>query len=439
MATQVKHRRGTDEEIAAGVPAIGEIWYNTTTGRIHMGDGVTTGGHAHARYSDVEALRVDLVAMGVDVTNLDAAVTSLSDDVTSLNLAVGVGPYGVVWNSEVDTYVRTGSSNVTQIQSNMKRCVLNDDGTVNYYLNPYNSEFKEDGVTASVLDGTDGNVMVQIPKFYVKYISEGTHRGVEISSVAAEGFSVHQAFIKDGVEVDFRYYRAYTGYVTGSILKSVSGVTPTRSQTIAVFRTQAELNGAGWHLTDWHLLQAVKILYLVEYADFNSQLYLGNGNHTGTDYGLTTGLSNGIGNASSGVSNSNTWMSYRGIENFYADCWEFIDGVNIQDRLVYVNSDYNTFASDVFIGDYVSTGITMPTASESYIGDINFGPGGFIPTATGGSSSTFVTDALWTATGNTTWQHGGTATAGLADGAFCSNANDVSSAASVSIGAAVSF
>lgn len=44
MATQVKHRRGTAAEIAAGTPAIGELWFNTTDNTIHMGDGVTQGG-----------------------------------------------------------------------------------------------------------------------------------------------------------------------------------------------------------------------------------------------------------------------------------------------------------------------------------------------------------------------------------------------------------
>lgn len=45
MATQVKHRRGTAAEIAAGTPAIGELWFNTTDNSIHMGDGATQGGH----------------------------------------------------------------------------------------------------------------------------------------------------------------------------------------------------------------------------------------------------------------------------------------------------------------------------------------------------------------------------------------------------------
>lgn len=47
MATQVKHRRGTNAEIMTGTPAIGELWFNTTDNTIHMGDGVKAGGHKY--------------------------------------------------------------------------------------------------------------------------------------------------------------------------------------------------------------------------------------------------------------------------------------------------------------------------------------------------------------------------------------------------------
>ena len=60
-------------------------------------------------------------------------------------------------------------------------------------------------------------------------------------------------------------------------------------------------------------------------------------------------------------------MSYRGIENWYADCWEFIDGINIQNYKVFLNQNPATFADDVFTGDYVDSGVTLPAMSASYI------------------------------------------------------------------------
>ena len=54
-------------------------------------------------------------------------------------------------------------------------------GKVNYYLDPNDWSKKADG-TPSVLDGTDGDVMVHIPKFYGKSGSNGTKRWVRIAT-----------------------------------------------------------------------------------------------------------------------------------------------------------------------------------------------------------------------------------------------------------------
>ena len=116
-------------------------------------------------------------------------------------------------------------------------------------------------------------------------------------------------------------------------LLSISGVIPTRSQTIATFRTQATANGTGWHLTDWNLLNTIKRLCYIEFCDFIVTKYLGNGNDTGTDYGSTTGQSNTLGNRSSNSTHNDKYMSYRGIENLYADIWEFVDGVNVNNYI----------------------------------------------------------------------------------------------------------
>jgi len=65
MATQVKHRRGTNAEIMAGVPAIAELWFNTTDNSIHMGDGATLGGIKHINenaLSTLSPLKFDTVA-----------------------------------------------------------------------------------------------------------------------------------------------------------------------------------------------------------------------------------------------------------------------------------------------------------------------------------------------------------------------------------------
>lgn len=353
--------------------------------------------------------------------------------------------YGVDWNPTTDTYARTGfavgipnsTSYTGAIQTQMKRCVLNANGTVAYYLHPTNSTLKADGTPATI-DGSAGNVMVEIPKFYHKYENVGGVHKYSVSPIAEAGYTLHPAFIRGGVEKDFRYYPAYKGYNLGGKLISGSGRVPTVNQTRATFRGYAAANGAGWSLIDWNLLYAVQLLFLTEYATFDTQAMLGNGNDTGSDYTMTTGGSNGIGNGSSPATNDDTWMSYRGIENWYASMWKFIDGVNVQERVYFVNNNPATFADDVFTGDYVSTGITSAT-SNGYVSNMSSSNKGFIPSEAAGSSSTKVPDYFAQSTGNRIVVFGGNADAGLTAGGFCLHAYNAASLAYANIGSGVSY
>ena len=366
---------------------------------------------------------------------VDTNIGSLSTDFYQ-------GPYGISWDYATDTYIRTGAKGYTSIQSKMRRCVLNVDGSVKYYLHPDNSNFKEDG-TPSILTGADGNVMVEIPKHYIKVGTVGGVDSLSISLTPETGYVLDPAFLKwNGtamVEVPYRYFRAYEGFVRGGKLLSVSGVTPTSSQTIATFRTQAMANGAGWHLTDWNLLSTIRRLCYIEFCDFIVTKYLGEGNYTGSDYSITTGQSNALGNRSSNSTHSDKYMSYRGIENLYADIWEFVDGVNINNYQFYVNGKYSTFASDVFTGDYVAKGpLISAAANNSFIKRCNVSAnGGFIPTTVGGSTTTFYGDALWSDTGARVAIYGGGADIGPSGGLGTLSVNAASSTLAAYVGASV--
>ena len=355
--------------------------------------------------------------------------------------------YGVNWNPTADTYERTGIASSAPlstsypgvIQTQMKRCVLNANGTVKYFLDPNNSTKKEDGTTA-IIDGTDGNVMVQIPKFWYKYeFADGKHKWL-ISDGEQPGFEVHPAFDRGGTIRNFRYYPAYQGFTLSGKLISGSGRVPTASKTRATFRTEAAANGAGWSQIDWNLLIAVQLLYLTEYADFDTQAMLGQGITSGSTYTAVTGSSNSLGNASSPSTNTNTqFMSYRGIENWYGQIYKFIDGVNIKNREYFVNKKPSTYADDVFTGDYVTTGMTM-AAANGYVKDIVQNKNGFISSDATGTNSTYIPDRQYQATtGNNIVSFGGHAGSGLAAGGFCVIGDLAASSAYATVGSAVSY
>lgn len=381
------------------------------------------------------------------------------------------------WNSTTDTYSQllyTGFGNRPWLE--MRRCLLNLNGTVNYYLDPNNSTLKADGTPAN-LTGADGYVMVEIPRFYFKYERIGDRNIWSVRSTPEPDYAIHPAFIKDGVEVDRRYMGAYDAcfwdatdglYKSGlnldnsdtlidiaaDRLASVAGVYPLVGQTRARFRTLATNNGPGWRQQDFWLTSAVQLLYLVENGTFNSQLRLGAGNTNGsylvssavqTDSPHTiAGASNGWGNASTngtqpsaGAKPGTAYMSYRGIENLFGNCWSFVDGLNIL-------TDYQAWATNdsQFFVDNVSTGMAflgVTGNTNGFVTNIVNTPGAFLPTTVGGSSSTFLTDNYFQATGNRVALLGGNASNGASAGAFFWGLFDSSGARTRSIGARVCY
>jgi hypothetical protein len=411
-----------------------------------------------ATIGDLDA-QIAAVDDRVDATNIVVASNTASIlDIKTQGIKLYTGAYGLNWDETNDIYLRTGSSNYTSIQSLMKRCVLNTDGSVRYYLHAENSNYKADG-TAAVLDGTDGNVMVQVPKFYYKYEYVTQGGGVvhshKISLTPEVGYTVHDAFVRGGVEVDYRYYPAYLGYSSGGKLLSRSGVYPTVSQTRAQFRTLARANGAGWEQIDFLLYEAIALLMVIEYGTMNIQSALGqgrtaliNGTWVNGSYIGITGLSNSLGNGSGNVTYTGnaddaaadgSFMSYRGCENFFGNVWRFVDGINCQGnmaKLVYLNQNPATYADDVFTGDYVSIGVTTANAA-GYVRTLGNTRKGFIPVSvSGGSSSVGTTDYYYTSsTVNTLALVGGDGDRGLRAGPLDLHVADAVSLSNDAVGA----
>jgi len=335
----------------------------------------------------------------------------------------------------------------------MKRCIVNDAGVVQYYLDPADSTKKADG-TASVLTGADGQVMVEIPAFYYKHSYANTIHHWEISLNPATDFTIHPAFLKDGTQTAFRYIGAYEGTLydisgsaytdgnvgqvkdftptTGDKLSSVSGKLPVTNGTRANFRAIAANRGIGWRQQDFYISSAIQLLYLIEYASFNSLVAIGSGITNVTDWAAynnyypiaPSGNSNVIGNATGNTAGAaaaatevTKHMSYRGIENFYGHLWKWVDGMNINNNRAYVSNTRSDFADDTTI-NYTDTGVNMINADGYQATLLNISTG-FLPASVGASSSTKITDYYWQSTGWRVGFLGGDAYYGLAAGACC--------------------
>ena len=327
------------------------------------------------------------------------------------------GVYGLNWDETNDTYLRTGSAGYTAIQSRIRRCVLNDDRSVNYYLDEFDSNKKADG-TPSVLTGEDGNVMDEIPRFYKSYVyneAVGVVHEHSISLTQETGYVIDPAFVVEGEEVAVRYLPAYRGTRVGGKLRSISGTYPSVSFTRATGRTEAAAIGAGWHQVDFLLYEAMTLLCIIEYGTMNIQDALGQGRTRlsggawvpGSLIGIN-GLSNNLGNKSGNYTyvgdadNAQadlSFMSYRGCENFFGNIWLFLDGINVYNHVAYINSNPSTFADDIITGDYISSGVTMGAAT-GYARKLGNSSQGFFPVnVTGGASNVGTTDYYYQAAG----------------------------------------
>jgi len=472
---------GTIDGVTIGGSSAGAITGTNLayTGTLTGGTGVIniSSGQVYKDASGNVGIGTTSPSVKLEVNGTIKANSVVAEELTVSRLTVGAN---LGWNASTDAYTaNTTPSSVTKIHQGMKRCLLKADGSVNYYLNPSDSTQKLDG-TSATLDGTDGYVMVEIPKFYFRQVRNGSTLTWEISDVPLAGYQLHPAFVKNGEIVDFRYYGAYDACyldatdstyksglnlddLTSSIdtsndkLASVSGVYPIVGVTRDEARSLAENNGAGWRVADFWLVSAIQMLYLVEYGDFYSQNELGAGNTNGSYVGSSSnqsdsphtiaGASNSWGNdstdgtqPSAGAKPGTAYMSYRGIENFFGNCWNWIDGVNIG-----VGANYNVHVSntDTDFADNTSTNYDLVgqcASANGYVQNIADVPGAFIPNdTTGASSSSYLTDYFYINTGNRVACFGGDAADGARAGAFRWSWSIDSSYASRTLGARVAY
>lgn len=264
-------------------------------------------------------------------------------------------------------------------------------GVLHQLLNPYdlskyiavwNDSSKEwdYGQTGNSAITTE-NTMFCVPTYYRK----GETGKITHSSKAGSGTAY--AHTIDGHVYQYKAIGVYLGYNNGGKLMSISGVTATRSQTRATFRTQAAANTVRnghamvWNYHDWRMMFEK---FIIRAKRFNGQkLAQGGQSYNSPTTGLTNALGPYAGN-SSGQSNAMKFL----IENYWGCCYQFLDDVYCQNTTMYVGQ--NSSPTD---NSSNKTAISLPYNTTGFPGeietsDIAWGMGH----ATGGSSTTGLCD-----------------------------------------------
>lgn len=175
---------------------------------------------------------------------------------------------------------------------------------------------------------------------------------------------------------------------------SKTGSKPLANITRATARTNSKNKGSKWGQYDFASWCAVWLLYLVEFADWNSQSVIGIGicgSSSMANTGGTDSMNYHTGTAASSRTTAGA-VQYRNIENPWGNIWEWIDGVNFSDGTVYVCTTPANYADDTTSG-YTNAG--TKTQSDGWIKAIGISstaPWAFFPTEVGGSETTYIPD-----------------------------------------------
>ena len=286
---------------------------------------------------------------------------------------------------------------------------------------PFDSCLPWSGMT-KVTDGN--NVLVAIPKFWVKV----THSPfkVQIADQATDGFQVSPAHRDRGDGVGERDVVYIGRYECNSSYYSKTGQAPKVSTALATFRSGIKALGTGYYQADYALQLTLFYLYLVEFADWNSQSKIGRGNvDSGAviNTGGTDSMTYHTGRASG--TDGNVAIQYRYIENLWGNVLEWRDGI------IFSTANMCTYNNpENFADTYNATGATVrsntrPTSSgwiKAWGYDTT--DNSFIyPSTVGGSETTYVPDYCYYSSGVRGLYVGGYYYSGTSAGLFYLSGN----------------
>ena len=214
-----------------------------------------------------------------------------------------------------------------------------------------------------IVDDANAGKLVKIPKFWYKWTRSGSSMKLQISDSEQTGFLVSPAHADRGDgsgERDYVYVGRY--HCAASTYKSTSGVTPAGNITREQFRSNIHNLGSKIWQNDFAMFWTLRMLYLVEFADWNSQAKIGGGCSQTTaassavyNMGYTDSMPYHTGTTSNSIGATvYGGTQYRYIEGLWDNVFDFCDGIYFNDRTVYVINNPANF-SDTTGGTNVGT------------------------------------------------------------------------------------
>ena len=328
--------------------------------------------------------------------------------------------YGVQWDGTASTtWSRTDAA---ETFVNPTPAVNNGNGSSPFdTIMPWAGMVVEDDATAGKL--------VKIPKYWFKWTRSGNGMKLQISNGPEAGFHVSPAHADRGDGKGERDYVYVGRYHCNTSYKSQAGSQPAASMTRAQARSNIHNLGSTYWQYDFAMYWTIMMLYLVEYANWNSQATIGYGcspSNAKFNMGATDNMVYHTGTSAASRTTYGS-VQYRHIEGLWDNVYDWCDGIRFSGSTVYCIANPASF-SDTSGGTNVGT---RATSSGWISGWTNPTADGFeyalYPNAVSGSETTYVCDYCNYGSSGVVLYVGGNYGQNQYYGAFCLVGNNAAS------------
>ena len=293
--------------------------------------------------------------------------------------------YGVQWDGTASTtWSRTDAAETFM---NPTPAVNNGNGS-----SPFDTIMPWAGMV--VEDDSTAGKLVKIPKYWFKWTRSGNGMKLQISNGPEAGFHVSPAHADRGDGKGERDYVYVGRYHCNTSYKSQAGSQPAANMTRAAARSSIHNLGSTYWQYDYAMYWTIMMLYLVEYANWNSQATIGYGcSPSGSKFNMGA-TDNMVYHTGTSAASRTTYGSvqYRHIEGLWDNVYDWCDGIRFSGSTVYCIANPASF-SDTSGGTNVGT---RATSGGWISGWTNPTADGFeyalYPNAVSGSETTYVCD-----------------------------------------------
>ena len=235
-----------------------------------------------------------------------------------------------------------------------------------------------------------GGTMVAIPKFWYKLEQNGAGMTIKIADRAVEGYSVSPAHMDRGDGHGERDVVYIGRYHCNDSYKSGTG-SPKVNMTRSSARANIHSLGSAIWQSDFAMRFTLWLLYIVEFADWNSQAKIGYGcspSSSAFTMGYTDSMPYHTGtNQSSRAAYGGT--QYRNIEGLWDNVWDWCDGCYNDGNGLNIVLNPSKFSDS---SNGTAVGVPSNGWPSAFKVKANGGFPMFIPTSASGNDATYSCD-----------------------------------------------